>query len=238
VIMDFGDPTRSVTPTLDGPVLAVLARSGRPLTVGEVAAQTPRGSEIGVRRCLGRLVDQGIVQAMEMGRNRVHQLNREHVAAPVADVLANLRVELWRRMRDEIGKWRPAPLYACVFGSAARGDGDIDSDVDLLLVHPPMPGDPRPSRPSSLLNSVAALLVAPTPATPAEAKRWPNQVDTLRSHVQAWTGNVLQVVDLSVAEWINQQQSGQPAEEVRRDAIEMLGSVGIGRPAPATKKVR
>src|SRR5664280_900605 len=74
--MDFGDPTRSVIPTLDGPVLAVLARSGRPLTVGEVAAQTPRGSEIGVRRCLGRLVDQGIVQAMEMGRNRVHQLNR------------------------------------------------------------------------------------------------------------------------------------------------------------------
>jgi predicted nucleotidyltransferase len=190
---------------------------------------------IGVRRCLGRLVDQGIVQAMEMGRNRVHQLNREHVAAPVADVLANLRVELWKRMRDEIGSWRPAPLYACVFGSAARGDGDGDSDVDLLLVHPPMPGDPKTSRPSSLLNSVAAWLVAPIPAIPAEAKRWPNQIDRLRSHVQVWTGNVLQVIDLSVAEWIDQQQSGQLAEDIRRDAIEMTGPRGVGRPASATK---
>jgi hypothetical protein len=174
---------------------------------------------------------------MEMGRNRVHQLNREHVAAPVADVLANLRVELWKRMRDEIGNWRPAPLYACVFGSAARGDGDVDSDVDLLLVHPPMPGDPKPSRPRSLLSSVTAWLAAPIPATPAEVKRWPNQIDTLRSHVQAWTGNVLQVVDLSVAEWINQQQSGQLAEEIRRDAIEMTGPRGVGLPASTTKKV-
>src|SRR5664280_2781208 len=124
---------------------------------------------------------------------------------------------------------------ACAMRSAS---GDLHRSTLVCSVQPPMPGDPRPSRPSSLLNSVAALLVAPTPATPAEAKRWPNQVDTLRSHVQAWTGNVLQVVDLSVAEWINQQQSGQLAEEVRRDAIEMLGSVGIGRPAPATKKVR
>jgi hypothetical protein len=36
--VDFTDPTRSVTATLDGPVLAVLALAGKPLTVGEVAA--------------------------------------------------------------------------------------------------------------------------------------------------------------------------------------------------------
>jgi hypothetical protein len=45
-IMDLTDPTRSITGTLDGPVLAVLAEAGRPLTVGEVAAQSARGSEI------------------------------------------------------------------------------------------------------------------------------------------------------------------------------------------------
>lgn len=82
--MDLSDPTRAVTATLDGPVLAVLAGAGKPMTVGEVAALTPRGSEIGVRRSLARLVEQGIVRATEMGRNRVHELNREHVAAPVA----------------------------------------------------------------------------------------------------------------------------------------------------------
>jgi hypothetical protein len=50
--MDLSDPTRSVTPTLDGSVLAVLAAAGHPLTVGQVAAKAARGSEIGIRRSL------------------------------------------------------------------------------------------------------------------------------------------------------------------------------------------
>ena len=234
--MDMGDPTRSVTPTLDGPVLAVLASAGRPLTVGDVATATSRGSEIGVRRCLARLVDQGIVQATEMGRNRVHQLNRDHVAAPIADLMANLRIELWKRMRYEIGKWKPQPLYACVFGSAARGDGDIDSDVDLLLVHPPMPDDPKLPRRATVRESVTAALLAPVPASSADVRRWPLAVDGLRAHVEAWSGNSLQVVDLSVAEWIRQQQTGDLAIEVKRDAVELCGSFGVGLPTPARSK--
>lgn len=141
--MDLTDPTRAVTATLDGPVLAVLAQSGKPMTVGDVAAQMPRGSEIGVRRSLERLVGQGIVRATEMGRNRVHELNREHIAAPVADLLASLRLELWKRLRAKLSAWNPRPVYGCVFGSAARGDGDSGSDIDLLLVHAPFPGGRR-----------------------------------------------------------------------------------------------
>jgi hypothetical protein len=64
MIMDLTDPTRAITPTLDGPVLAVLARAGKPLTVGEIAVQAARGSEIGVRRTVKRLVSQGIVTAV------------------------------------------------------------------------------------------------------------------------------------------------------------------------------
>ena len=234
MIMDLGDPTRAVTPTLDGPVLAVLARSGRPLTVGEVAAQAARGSEIGVRRCLARLVEQGIVEAMEMGRNRVHQLNRDHVAAAAADVLANLRVELWRRMRAEIGAWQPAPVYACVFGSSARGDGDVASDIDLVVVHPPMP-DEAPSKRRD--NKVRSIPTAPeaAPATPDEAARWHDQLDTLRSHVRLWSGNVLQVVDLSIGEWTSQQQNGLLAEEIHQDGVEMFEFAGIGLSTAGTK---
>jgi DNA-binding transcriptional ArsR family regulator len=127
VIVDLTDPTRAVTPTLDGPVLAVLARAGKPLTVGEVAAQMPRGSEIGARRSLSRLVEQGIVRATEMGRNRVHELNREHLAAPAAELLSSLRPELWKRFRKTLSTWNPKPVYGCAFGSAARGDGDARS---------------------------------------------------------------------------------------------------------------
>src|ERR1700689_645444 len=100
--MDLSDPTRSVTPTLDGPVLAVLASAGRPLTVGQVAEKAARGSEIRIRRSLARLVEQGSVRATLMGRNQVHELNRDHVAAEIAISLAGLRSTLWENFRREL----------------------------------------------------------------------------------------------------------------------------------------
>jgi hypothetical protein len=41
--MDLSDPTRAITATLDGAVLAALAVAGKPLTVGQVAEQAARG---------------------------------------------------------------------------------------------------------------------------------------------------------------------------------------------------
>ena len=235
--MDMEDPTRSITPTLDGPVLAALARAGRPLTVGEVAAVTVRGSEIGVRRCLARLVAQGLVQATEMGRNRVHELNREHVAAPIATMMDDLRIELWRRMRKELGGWKPKPLYACVFGSAARAEGDADSDVDLLLVHPPFPGEAKPRRKANVIDAVAAFMPAPLPASPAEVTRWPRHIDKLRAHVLLWSGNPLQVVDLSFAEWVDRKQNAALIAEIERDAIDLVGNSIVADPARTNRTV-
>ncbi|MHB8671379.1 MAG: nucleotidyltransferase domain-containing protein [Acidimicrobiales bacterium] len=219
--MDLCDPTRAVTPTLDGPVLAVLASAGRPLTVGEVAAQAARGSEIGIRRSLARLVEQGIVRATLVGRNRVHELNRDHIAAPIAVALGGLRIELWRRLRDVLVKWKVRPVYAWGFGSAARGDGGPESDIDVLLVHPPFPGEKRPSRsvsPRSLLRAV--VLEATAPRAESAAARWRRQVDDLRRLVQGWTGNPLQVVDLSVYEWADRGRAVAALfKEIERDGV-------------------
>jgi predicted nucleotidyltransferase len=215
--MDLSDPTRAVTPTLDGAVLAVLAAAGKPLTVGQVAGQAVRGSEIGIRRSLARLVEQGLVRATVMGRNQVHELNREHVAADVAVMLAGLRTELWKRFRDELASWRPRPLYAAVFGSAARGDGDESSDVDLLVVHPPFPGE-KPGRINASLRTVIADALGQFMTSSTEldaAKQWEEQLDLLRERVEQWTGNALQVVDLSFHDWRH------PTEEHRRLFLEV-----------------
>jgi predicted nucleotidyltransferase len=226
--MDLSDPTRSVTPTLDGTVLAVLAVAGKPLTVGQIADQAVRGSEIGIRRSVARLVEQGIVRSTLMGRNLVHELNREHVAAGVADMLANLRLELWRRLREELAGWRPRPLYAGVFGSAARGDGDEASDIDLLLVHPPFAGERKPPRLAPILLSQLADALGPPHGGPEAAEEWQSQIDRLRTLVQRWTGNALQVVDLSLHEWQHPTEAHEPLlAEIQRDGVELIISDAV-----------
>lgn len=238
--MDLTDPTRAVTATLDGPVLAVLARSGRPMTVGDVAKEMPRGSEVGVRRSLARLVEQGIVRATEMGRNRVHELNREHIAAPVADLLADLRLELWKRLRAHLAAWNPKPLYGCVFGSAARGDGGSASDIDVLLVHAPFPGDSDPRRRSAGLSDQIAGLATEAIAlqlTERQAAKWRRQVDELHRHVRAWTGNPLQAVEMSRFEWADHKRRCTSLfEDISRDAVQVAGAVAVGTSVAAQRR--
>ena len=223
--MDLSDPTRAVTPTLDGPVLAALAAAGKPLTVGQVAQQAVRGSEIGIRRSLARLVEQGIVRATLIGRNQVHELNRDHVAADIAVQLANLRTTLWTRLREELNGWRPRPVYAAVFGSAARGDGTVASDIDLLLVHPPFAGERKPTKADITDTTTELLMLRPEPNA---AEQWQSHVDELRELVARWTGNQLQVVDLSFHEWRHPPRAHQALlAEVRRDGVELIRSNAV-----------
>ncbi len=229
--MDLTDPTRAVTATLDGPVLAVLAGAGKPLTVGEIAALTPRGSEIGVRKSLARLVEQGIVCATEMGRNRVHELNREHVAAPAAEALAGLRLVLWKRFRITLGAWNPKPVYGCVFGSAARGDGDAHSDIDLLLVRAPVAGETDPRRRSAGLAEIVAGYASEFIAsqlTSRQASKWARQVEQLHELVPAWTGNPLQIVEMSAFEWADHRRRRTALfTEIDRDAVQVAGETPL-----------
>jgi hypothetical protein len=226
--VDLADPTRALTPTLDGPVLAVLARTGRPLTVGEIAAQAARGSEIGIRRTVHRLVEQGIVKATQMGRNQVHELNRDHVAASAAEILAGLRIELWKRLRETLASWDPKPVYACAFGSAARGDGGTDSDIDILFVHPPLPGEgPLRDQPKSIVATVTEFLgTAHTIASATGPEAWQAQLDDLHAKVQRWTGNPLQVVDISIWQWAS-QNSKEAAffGEIQREGVTLAGTI-------------
>lgn len=225
MIVDLSDPTKVITGTLDAPVLAVLAVTGRPLTVGEVAMRAARGSEIGIRRTLARLTAQGIVRATEMGRNRVHELNREHIAAPITDLLAGLRLELWKRLRDAFAGWDPKPLYAAAFGSAARGDGDNESDIDILLVRAPMAGESRHAAKGvtrTIVNSYG--LAGAAAMKPVRAEAWNRQVDELHSRVPAWTGNRLQVVELSVLDWVDPAGTKpRLLDDIARDSVALFG---------------
>jgi hypothetical protein len=122
-----------VSPTLEGDVLIVLAGTTRPLTGREVARLARRGTPPAVAAALTRLVRPGLVHREEIGSAFLHTLNRDHLAAPAVLVLAGLRSELLERLSAAVADWEIQPVSAALFGSAARGDGDVEQEVTALL---------------------------------------------------------------------------------------------------------
>jgi predicted nucleotidyltransferase len=128
--MDVSNPISSVIPSLDGSVLGALAGTTAPLNLSSVHKLAGRGSLSGVRLVLVRLVATGIVLDVPGG----YVLNRDHVAVPAVESLAHLWGDVFDRIRRHLAEWPHAPRLVGMYGSAARHDGDGDSDIDLLIV--------------------------------------------------------------------------------------------------------
>ncbi|GAA4961806.1 nucleotidyltransferase domain-containing protein [Kineococcus glutinatus] len=196
--MDLAQPERSVVPSLDGPVLAVLARTTAPLAGREVARLVGVGSRAGVQRVLTRLAREGVVHA-ERRSNAVHySANRDHLAWPAVEILAHLRAELLRRLTTHVDAWSVPAQTAAVFGSLARGEGGTDSDIDLLLVRPDLDAE--------------------------QSRTWEAQVDALVTAVEAWTGNRAQPYDVSLQDLRAHVAADEPiVQSWRREAITLVG---------------
>lgn len=195
--MNVSRPYTAVCPTLDGEVLQVLVGTSLGLTGREVAAMTGRRSHKGVLDSLHRLTAHGLVKRVPLNRAYLFTLNRNHIAAEAVELLMALRGKLFGLIEKGIGDWEIAPVHASVFGSTARGDGGLDSDIDMLIVRPDgMSGD----------------------------ERWQGQVDALSEQIEAWTGNRTNIVDRSeeqLTELIRQQRP--IVAELRSDAILVAG---------------
>lgn len=130
--MDIRHPVSAVIHTLEGPVLVALDRTTHPLSLAEVFRLVGKGSRSGVGKALDRLADSGVVTIT--GTPPRYELNRHHLAYPAVAMLAQLRASLFRRISETVAAWTSAPTLVGVYGSMARGDGDNDSDIDLLIV--------------------------------------------------------------------------------------------------------
>src|ERR1700694_1793409 len=132
--MDFARPLLAVTPTLDGDVLAALARADVEFSGRELARHAGRGSAEGIRSAADRLVAQGVVSRRAAGSAHLYRLNRDHLAAPYIAGLATLREQLLERLRELVAAWEEPAVMAMLFGSVARGSAAAESDLDLLVV--------------------------------------------------------------------------------------------------------
>ncbi|HEX5982746.1 MAG TPA: nucleotidyltransferase domain-containing protein [Solirubrobacterales bacterium] len=196
--MDLGRPFQALFPTVDSAVLAVLAESTKPRTGRELARLAER-SQGATQQVLNRLVIHGLVLQREAGRARVYELNREHLAArPIAE-LANLRSLLFSGLRQSVLFWLIPPVHVSVFGSTARGEGDIDSDVDIFLVRPG--------------------------GVDEDDEKWRAQVDAFADEIFKMTGNHAGIAEVGEKE-LSRLRRDQPAilDSLRSDAIGIAGT--------------
>lgn len=194
--MDIGRPYAAISPSLDGDILVAVSRTTRPLSGRHVAELVAAGSPDGVRKALNRLVDQGIVLRERAGPALMHTLNREHVGAPAVEALATMRSALLGRLREAISSWPTPAAHASMFGSAARGDGDANSDIDIFLVRPDRIDQDDPI--------------------------WRGQCDRLAADVLRWTGNDAGLIECSEGQLQEMVRSGAPViDALRSDAIRL-----------------
>lgn len=99
--MDVGNPLRTMIPSVDGDLLAVLDRTSAPLSGLRVAALAQRG-ETRVRAVLNRLEEHGLVIAERHGNTVSYVLNRDHLLAPAVHLLAGAMQRLEDRITEEV----------------------------------------------------------------------------------------------------------------------------------------
>ena len=197
--MDLGNPIHSVIPSVQGDVLAALTRAGQPMSGRGVAELVgDRASASGGKAALRSLVASGLVTGEPHPSVILYRLNRRHLAAEGIGSLATLRGRLIDKIREHLAAWAVPTRGVYLFGSFARGEGNLVSDIDVLIVRPDDldAGDPT----------------------------WLGPVHAFVSDVAAWTGNDCRLAEFSEGELGKFLASPERlAKDPRTDAINLTG---------------
>jgi predicted nucleotidyltransferase len=131
--MNFAEPFGGILPGARGAVLSTLLRTGTPLTGRRIHALVSDRHSLGaVQQALRDLEAIGLIITDAVGRAGLHRINETHDAIAALRSLVSPIDMLARVVRESV----PDATTVVVFGSAARGDADIDSDIDLAVIAP------------------------------------------------------------------------------------------------------
>ena len=198
--MQLHKPFATVTPTLDGDVLDVLASADETFTITQVQRILTSASGEGIRKVLNRLTKQGVVLHDEVGRTHTYRLNTEHLAADAIMAVSRLNSTFLRRLEQHLSSWGSTLRYAAVFGSAATGRMALDSDIDLFLVRGPDSSDDG--------DDV-----------------WEQRVTELARLITEWTGNDGRIVEYAEQEFRAAASAGEPVlDDVSKQGLTVAGT--------------
>lgn len=132
--MLFNEPFGGVIPGARGAVLAALLRTDAPLTGRQVhTLVSDHYSLWTVQEALKAVTQLGLVSTRTIGRAGVHTVNEDHVSVPHLRALLDPIAALTDTVREGVGDDVEAVI---LFGSIARGEANITSDVDLAVIAP------------------------------------------------------------------------------------------------------
>jgi predicted nucleotidyltransferase len=188
-------PFEVVTPTLDGDVLNVLAGADGWFATQTITSLIPQRSQEGVRKTLKRLVSVGIVEELSAGRAFLFRLNREHLAAEPILQLASLKQLFSSRLTSVMTNWEYPPLFAAIFGSAARNQMTAESDVDLFLIQP----------------------------ADAPTSTWDTQVEALITQASKWIGSDVRPLLYTESDVARLGQSEPVFEFIAQEGVPVFG---------------
>ena len=132
--MLFSEPFGGVIPGARGAVLAALLRTDIPLTGRQIHALVSDDYSLWtVQESLKALAQLGIVNTQTIGRAGVHTINEDHVSVAPLRALLDPITALTGTVREAVGNDVKTVI---LFGSIARGEANIHSDVDLAVMAP------------------------------------------------------------------------------------------------------
>jgi predicted nucleotidyltransferase len=171
--MNLSDPLSTLFRGNDAAVLRVMSRFDDEAT-GRRIQQLADGSYSSIRLALGRLSATGLITARVLDHATLYSLNREHLLWPAVAKIIESRQALVERIRhhlrdDEDTKDAPAGLSVSFFGSVARHESTLFSDIDLAVIYV----DDDQHREKS------------------------DRIAALSENVHEWTGNDVQIFDIT-----------------------------------------
>jgi predicted nucleotidyltransferase len=199
-------------------VLAVLVETTAELNLRTIA-QLAGVSEAQASRVLPALVELGVVERREVPPASLFRLVPEHVAAPPLLALARSTDTALAEIGRMVGGFAHPPVSVIVFGSFARREAGLDSDIDVLVVRPADVGE--------------------------DDDEWAAALEGWRSEVRRLTGTSVEVIEVSADEPRRRPRaaatcgprSAETAGSSRASASMSSGAFAVpkpGRPKPVS----
>jgi predicted nucleotidyltransferase len=139
--MNLSEPLDGLTTAVEAAVLRVLARADAGFSGRQIHALAGVGSTSSVHRALTGLVRVGVVTAEPSPPSSIYRANRDHVLWPVIELALTARTRAFDSIRDfceHTPDFIPNVLdvTVLVYGSVARRESAMDSDIDLFVIYP------------------------------------------------------------------------------------------------------